>query len=77
MVNFPPPIPPIPPTYVSTNHVLHLILSLLTCGLWVLVWPCVHVVNTMGNSSKRKEYEEQLRNYQQQLWMHQQGGSTL
>jgi hypothetical protein len=25
----------------TTNHVLHAILSLLTCGLWLIVWLCI------------------------------------
>lgn len=22
----------------STNHILHLLLSIITCGLWIVVW---------------------------------------
>lgn len=29
----------------STNHVLHLILSLITLGLWLFVWPFVWLLN--------------------------------
>jgi hypothetical protein len=28
-----------------TNHVLHLIITLLTFGLWLFVWPLVWVLN--------------------------------
>jgi hypothetical protein len=29
----------------NVNHTLHLILSLVTCGLWLLVWPVVYLLN--------------------------------
>lgn len=29
----------------QTNHVLHLILSLLTCGFWAIVWIAMVVIN--------------------------------
>lgn len=28
-------------TRTSANHSLHLFLSVMTCGLWLLVWPIV------------------------------------
>ena len=28
-------------TKKSTNHILHLLLSILTCGIWILVWIAV------------------------------------
>lgn len=36
-------------TYVpkQTNHLLHLVLSLATCGFWLPVWACVAVYNAM------------------------------
>ncbi|QIK48228.1 hypothetical protein P9A14_10710 [Gordonia hongkongensis] len=29
----------------NTNHVLHLIISVLTCGIWLFVWPFVYLAN--------------------------------
>lgn len=29
----------------NTNHVLHLVLSLVTCGVWLLVWPVIALIN--------------------------------
>lgn len=29
----------------NVNHVLHLIISLVTCGVWLLVWPVVYLLN--------------------------------
>lgn len=34
-------------TPVPTNHVLHLLLTLLTCGLWLFVWLPVWAINSM------------------------------
>jgi len=66
-------MPPIQPVYITTNHLLHLVLTLVTCGIWALVWPCVYAVNTMNNTAKRQQFEEQMRDYQQRLWMYHQG----
>lgn len=27
----------------GTNHILHLILSIITCGLWIIVWILVSI----------------------------------
>lgn len=32
----------------QTNHLLHLVLSFVTCGAWLLVWPCVWAWNKFG-----------------------------
>ncbi len=32
-------------TKACPSHLLHLVLSVLTCGLWLLVWGVVFVVN--------------------------------
>lgn len=32
-----------------TNHILHLILSVITFGLWIPVWIIVSIVNSRGN----------------------------
>lgn len=29
----------------DTNHVLHLIISLVSCGLWLFVWPILWYLN--------------------------------
>lgn len=71
-MNYPPPIPPIAPTYKETSHILHLVLTLITCGLWALVWPLVHLVNVMNNKSKREHYEQRLNEYHHYTWTQQQ-----
>lgn len=72
----PPPVPPIQPTYSSCNHVLHLILSLLTVGFWaVMVWPWVYIAVTVNNKNKRTRYEEDLKAYNRDYWQWQQSQS--
>lgn len=40
----------------KTSHVLHLILSILTAGLWVLVW----ILVSISNASQRAAIDRQL-----------------
>lgn len=68
----PPPMLPVPPVYASTNHTLHLIISVLTCGLWLLVWPFVVLAVNASNRSKKSAYERQLADYQNQVWLREQ-----
>lgn len=68
----PPPIAPVAPTYSSCNHVLHLILSILTVGMWLFVWPLVYIAVTSNNKSKAKRYEEELKTYNRDYWQWQQ-----
>lgn len=39
----------------KTNHILHLILTVLTCGLWLLVWGLVMKSNDSHNKKISKE----------------------
>ena len=34
----------------STSHVLHLILSIISCGLWLPIWLLVVISNSLENS---------------------------
>jgi hypothetical protein len=38
---------------VRTNHAMHLVLSLVTCGMWLPVWVIVAMINS---SRTRKVY---------------------
>lgn len=53
-------------TYVprKTNHVLHLILSMGSCGLWLPVWACVAIYNAFTNDKLRTVTQ----NVQPQWW---------
>jgi hypothetical protein len=37
---------------VETNHVLHLILTILTCGFWGFVW----IIVAAANSKRKKQH---------------------
>lgn len=41
---------------VQTNHVLHLLLTVLTCGLWAPVWALVAVVNAYSEKRSVSHY---------------------
>lgn len=71
----PPPIPPVAPVYVQTNHLVHAILSAATCGMWLMVWPLVALANNQTNASRRSRYQEALNHYQQAVWMREQHSS--
>lgn len=40
----------------KTNHLLHLVLSILTGGLWLPVWFILSILNSL----KRSHYERKL-----------------
>lgn len=64
------PVPPVAPTYNQTNHTVHLVLSIVTCGAWLLVWPIVAVVNSQNNKSKRESYDQALAQYTRDLQLY-------
>ena len=41
----------------KTNHVLHLILSVLTVGFWIPIW----ALCGLSNANERKKIEQKLR----------------
>ena len=42
----------------KTSHVLHLLLSVLTGGVWLIVWLCCSIANASQNSKIDKEIEQ-------------------
>jgi hypothetical protein len=42
----------------KTSHVLHLLLSVLTGGLWLIIWACCGIANASQNSKIDKEIEQ-------------------
>jgi hypothetical protein len=42
-----------------TSHVLHLLLSLVTVGLWLPVWVLVALSNRLARRSIRKQIERE------------------
>jgi hypothetical protein len=41
---------------LRTNHILHLLLSILTGGLWLVIWVAV----SLSNSSERAKVNKQI-----------------
>jgi len=41
-----------------TSHVLHLLLSVLTGGLWLIIWLLCSIANASQNSKIDKEIEQ-------------------
>ncbi len=46
--------------HIETCHVLHLLMTLLTCGLWVVVWVMCAIINDSANEAidKRNQMKE-------------------
>ena len=42
----------------KTSHVLHLLLSVLTGGVWLIVWALCSIANASQNSKIYKEIEQ-------------------
>jgi hypothetical protein len=61
----PPPLEPTRPNLEKVNHVLHGILSLLTWGMWLLVWAFIAICVSQNNGARMERYE---REYEE--WRH-------
>ena len=70
----PPPQPPWPPRMVRPNHPLHLVATLLTAGLWGLVWVMVWWSADARNNAEQDRYHRNWAAYQEALqewrWRH-------
>ena len=42
----------------KTSHVLHLLLSVLTGGVWLIIWELCSIANASQNSKIDKEVEQ-------------------
>ena len=42
----------------KTSHVLHLLLSVITGGLWLVIWALCSIANASQNSKIDKEIEQ-------------------
>lgn len=52
---------PLPPQYRQPTHLVHLILAILTMGLWVPVWILVSIDVATSNRNERRRYEAEVR----------------
>jgi len=44
----------------STSHVLHLILSIISCGLWIPIWLLVVLSNSIENSMTDRKIKKRM-----------------
>jgi hypothetical protein len=56
----PPPVRPEPPRDEQPAHILHLLLSIITGGIWILVWVLVAVNTSSNNRANRNRYDGDL-----------------
>jgi hypothetical protein len=62
----PPPARPEPPLPRQTNHILHLLLSIITAGFWLIIW-AIAAQQTAGlNHQAEREYKEDLERWKQE-----------
>ena len=46
----------------KTNHVMHLIISIVTLGAWTVVWACITADSCIRRNRIRKEYGQEKEN---------------
>ena len=44
----------------KTSHVLHLILSIISCGLWIPIWLLVVLSNSIENSMTDRKIKKRM-----------------
>lgn len=59
----PPPVPPREPRVHQPQHVVHLILSVLTCGFWLVIWGMAAMNASAANEQERKRYDDEMAKY--------------
>lgn len=56
----PPPVRPEPSRPRQTNHILHLLLSILTAGFWLVIWGIAAQQTAGINHQAQLRYREDL-----------------
>jgi hypothetical protein len=64
----PPPLPPPPLELLRTSHILHLLLSIVTAGLWVFAWAFLAITNDNENRRRRKAHAAAVEAHRQAHW---------
>lgn len=75
MTKYARPVQPVQPTYKQTSHVTHLLLSVFTLGIWLMVWPFVALANNFINKQKRERYEQALAEYTRDMQLYEESRS--
>ncbi|MCO1659688.1 hypothetical protein [Pseudonocardia humida] len=71
------PVPPIEPIYKRSSHALHLILTILSVGVWgLLVWWPMALITNSSNNRKRRAYQRERAKYEQDRWAFEQAHRT-
>lgn len=65
----PPPRRPAEPLYYRTTHVLHLLLTLVSFGLWAIVWLILASSNDRKTARLRREYREACARFDYDYWV--------
>ncbi len=58
------PIPPVEPQIQTMSHLLHLVLTFLTAGIWLLVWIPLSAGINRANEKERQRYAQERAEYQ-------------
>ncbi|MDI2029860.1 hypothetical protein QFW96_14610 [Saccharopolyspora sp. TS4A08] len=61
------PLAPIQPEITHVNHLLHLVLSILTGGLWLIVWILLTINVKSENDRLQLRYRAAMRRYSAEL----------
>lgn len=61
----PPPTPPREPVHHEPMHLVHLILSVLTAGFWLVIWLLAAMNASGANAQERQRFEREQREYEQ------------
>lgn len=61
------PIPPVQPETPKVNHLLHLVLTIITGGFWLLPWLVLSLSVSAQASRAQREYRQALRRYSTDL----------
>lgn len=65
----PVPVPPVEPIYKTTSHTFHLIMTLISFGVWaMLVWWWWAALQNRANNKKRKKYQRERATYEAARW---------
>lgn len=59
----PPPLAPLPPRHREPQHVVHLILTLLTFGIWLGAWVVAVLIAAAENAREQRRYEREVAEY--------------
>lgn len=71
-VSIPPP-PPLEPRYQNPQHIVHVILTVVSLGMWLPIWILCAWSAERYNSRARYRYEQAYLAWQQAYWAWQHG----